>query len=329
MYIPAETLDDLLRRVFEKLLKSKNHINPTKGANTELTGVLLQITNPRARLSRTEIKGTLFSCLGELLWYLAKSNDLDFIRYYLKDYGQFSDDGQTLYGAYGPRMFSMRGNNQIENIIDLLRKKPQSRQAVIQLFNAEDITQSSKDVPCTCTLQFLIRRRQLNMITNMRSNDAYLGLPHDVFSFTMIQEIVARKLDVELGTYKHFAGSLHLYDNNRDDAQVYLAEGWQPTLLPMPPMPASDPQTSISSLLRAEHTIRNGREVKLPSLNLDPYWADLVRILQIYAKSGDEKEIERIKKDMNSNVYKIYIEKRKSMKPPVRVIPNQLNLLLD
>lgn len=325
----AETLDDLLRRVFEKLLKSNNHVNPTKGANTELTGVLLKITNPRARLSRTEMKGTLFSCLGELLWYLAKSDDLEFIRYYLKDYGKFSDDGETLYGAYGPRIFCMRGNNQIENIIDLLRKKPQSRQAVIQLFNAEDITQSSKDVPCTCTLQFLIRRRHLDMITNMRSNDAYLGLPHDVFSFTMIQEIVARKLNVELGTYKHFAGSLHLYDNNRNDAQVYLIEGWQPTLLSMPPMPASDPQASISSLLRAEHTIRSGREVKLPGLNLDPYWADLVRILQIYAKTGDEKEIEGIKKDMNSNVYGIYIEKRKNMKPPVRLIPNQLNLLLD
>src|ERR1700686_2683132 len=108
MYISAATLDDLLRRVLDKLLKSKIRIKPTKGSTTELTCVLLQITKPRARLSRTEMKGTLFSCAGEFLWYLAKTNDLRFISYYLKDYKKFSDDGRTVHGAYGPRLFNMR-----------------------------------------------------------------------------------------------------------------------------------------------------------------------------------------------------------------------------
>src|SRR5258706_1711153 len=103
MYMTEATLDDLLRRVIEKLLKSKNRINPTRGSATELTGVLLRITNPRARLSRTEKKGTLFSCLGELFWYLAKSRSLRFISYYLPNYRECSDDGRTIYGGYGPR----------------------------------------------------------------------------------------------------------------------------------------------------------------------------------------------------------------------------------
>ena len=86
MYIPAATLDDLLMRVFEKLLRSRNSVKPTRGGTTELTGVLLKIKNPRARLSRTEMKGKLFSCLGELLWYFAKTDDLGFIKYYLARY---------------------------------------------------------------------------------------------------------------------------------------------------------------------------------------------------------------------------------------------------
>src|SRR6266851_1223243 len=61
MYLSSPTLDDLLRRVLERLLKSNNHIQPTKFGATELTGTLLKITNPRARLSRTESKGTVFS----------------------------------------------------------------------------------------------------------------------------------------------------------------------------------------------------------------------------------------------------------------------------
>src|SRR3990172_6817152 len=121
MYITAKTFDDLLRTVLSKLLKTKNSINPTRGEATELIGVILQITNPRARLSLTETKGRLSSCLGELLWYLAKSKDLQFITYYLSRYQRESEDGRTVYGGYGPRLFSMRGrHNQVVNVLSLL-----------------------------------------------------------------------------------------------------------------------------------------------------------------------------------------------------------------
>src|ERR1700693_6278348 len=109
MYIVENTLDDLLHRVFEDVFKSDTHVEATKGANRELGGVLLELKNPTARLSRTESKGTVYSCLGETLWYLAGSNELDFIKYYLSRYGENSDDGQTIYGAYGPRLFKRDG----------------------------------------------------------------------------------------------------------------------------------------------------------------------------------------------------------------------------
>src|SRR3989338_5785245 len=104
MYIRKETLDDLLRAVLRKLLTSMNRIKPTRGEATELIGVLLQITNPRARLSLTETRGRLSSCLGEFLWYLAKTRDLKFITYYLPRYQRESEDGRTVYGAYCPRL---------------------------------------------------------------------------------------------------------------------------------------------------------------------------------------------------------------------------------
>src|SRR5712692_5421837 len=105
MFISEETLDDLLREVFRELMRSGKHIKPTKGWNKELLGVLLELRSPTARLSRTETKGTIFSSLGETLWYLAKTNKLDFISYYLPRYRNFSDDRRTLYGGYGPRLF--------------------------------------------------------------------------------------------------------------------------------------------------------------------------------------------------------------------------------
>lgn len=331
MFISAPTLDDLLRRVYEKLLISKNIIAPTKGHATELPGVLLKITDPRTRLSRTERKGTLFSCLGELMWYLAGSNNVDFISYYLPHYKQFSDDGKVIYGGYGPRMCSKKGNRQIDNVINLLKKKPDSRQAVIQLFDASDIVEYHKDIPCTCTLQFMIRKHRLHMLTNMRSNDAFRGLPHDIFAFTMFQEIIARSLGVELGTYKHAVGSLHLYNDSRKSAQQFLDEGFQ-FKVPMPPMPLGDPWPAISTLLAAESKIRDGKEIDFATLKIDPYWADLVRILQVFQYTNNEDKIAKvtsIKRKMHSNIYAPYINKRHASKLALNNIPEQKNLFPD
>jgi thymidylate synthase len=82
-FLSEVTLDDLMRSVIEEILNNGNEIKPTKGSAIEVTGVLLELTNPRARLSRTETRGKPFSCLGELCWYLAKTNDLGFISYNL------------------------------------------------------------------------------------------------------------------------------------------------------------------------------------------------------------------------------------------------------
>jgi thymidylate synthase len=198
-FLTEATLDDLMHTVFEGILKNGEEIRPTKGAAKEINGVLLELTNPRARLSRTETRGKPYSCLGELCWYLAKTNNLSFISYYLPVYTKYAD-GDLIFGGYGPRLFNWDGLDQIANIIAMLREKPHSRQAVVQLFDAEDIVGEHNDVPCTCTLQFMLRRDRLLMFVNMRSNDAYWGLPHDVFSFTMLQEIMARTLDVEVGS---------------------------------------------------------------------------------------------------------------------------------
>jgi thymidylate synthase len=95
----ADTLDDLLAKVFPKILLNGQRIKASKGWNRELSGVVLELRNPLARLSRTETKGTLFSCLGETLWYLARSNELEFIKYYISIYGKFAEPDGTIHGA--------------------------------------------------------------------------------------------------------------------------------------------------------------------------------------------------------------------------------------
>lgn len=312
MYLAADSLDDLLFKVYKQILARGTHIKPSKGPAREISGTLLKLSAPRVRLSRSESRGLLFSCLGELLWILAGSNRLDFIQHYIPSYDKFSDDKKTIYGAYGPRLFGASPNDQVQRVVQLLKEKRNSRQAVLQLFDRSDTLEPHLDIPCTCTLQFLVRDDRLHMLTSMRSNDAWLGLPHDVFTFTMLQELIARSLGIELGEYKHVVGSLHIYDEDHHKAVRFLKEGWQ-LRRPMPPMPQGDPWTSVKSLVAFEKKVRTGRgTVPNPDEAMQPYWADIATLLTIY-KAGlvqNQSEIRRLKRRIHDDVYSTYIKKR-------------------
>ncbi len=315
MFVAASTLDDLMLKLLKKLRAANTIVESSKGRNVEIGGVLLKLSNPRARLSRTENRSVLPSCLGEFLWYLSGRNDLEFIRHYVPTgYNESVEHDGTIWGAYGPRRLAWRGQNQIENVVKLMQQKLDTRQAVVQLFDALDIAKKYKDTPCTCTLQFLAREGRLNMIVFMRSNDAYLGLPHDVFAFTMIQELMAQRLKLRLGWYKHAAGSMHLYEKHWIRADQFITEGWQASQeVAMPPMPAGDQSAGLSSLIEVEKLLRtgpNGHETTLAAMH--PYWRDLALVLQAYARARAGAKISAVQSGTSSltakDIYSTYIQ---------------------
>jgi thymidylate synthase len=311
-YFSGATLDDVMRDVISEVLSRDERIYPTKGGAEgalEITGVLLEISNPRARLSRTEARGKIFSALGELLWYLSGSNDAAVISYYIEAYDKLGEDGK-IFGGYGPRLFNWKGAEQISNVTRILRTKKDSRKAVIQLFDAADLCGEHKDVPCTCTLQFLLRQGRLHLFANMRSNDIYWGLPHDVFCFTMLQEIVANAVAAELGTYKHAVGSLHLYVRNAGPAKRFLREGLQRTAPVMQAMPSGDPWAAVKQVLETESAIREGSVVEIDS-SLHPYWVDLIRLLQVFRakKNRDLERAKAVRATMSNSTYVPFIDR--------------------
>lgn len=252
----------------------------------------------------------MFSALGELLWYLSGSNATEHITHYISKYSEF-DEGGIIFGGYGPRLRGMGQHDQLETVTRLLRERPSTRRGVIQLFAGSDLLEDHKDVPCTCTLQFLRREPGLDLVVYMRSNDVFTGLPHDVFCFTMLQELVARSIDAELGRYIHMAGSLHLYDENADAARRFLEEGWFATT-EMPPMPAGNPISSVDELLAIEARLRGGADPMLETLPKDPYWADLVNLLVAFeldplARSDD---LAAVQGRMNSDIFDVHIADR-------------------
>jgi thymidylate synthase len=308
----GDILDDILRGVIQDINDNGINITPSGGPCKEISGIQIELNNPHSRLSRTETKGTIFSCLGELCWYLAQSNDLGFISYYLPKYKDYAENN-IVFGGYGPRLFNWKGTNQIERVIERLKEHPDSRKAVIQLFDSTDLDIHHNDVPCTCLMQFMIRDSKLNMIVYMRSNDVFIGLPHDIFCFTMIQEIISKSLQIDMGYYKHFVGSLHLYKSNFVAAEEYLREGWQSTFHnPMPCMPNCNPCEAIKDLIKAESQIRLNGQTDIDIQLIDPYWADFIRLLKIFYfwKVKNFNEIDSIKKEISNTIYLTYINNK-------------------
>lgn len=141
----------------------------------------------------------------------------------------YTDRG-VMFGAYGTRVRGQWGM-----VIDELKKDPYSRRAVMTIYDGRsDLGRERKDIPCTLSFQFLIRDEQLTLITTMRSNDVYRGLPYDLMQFGALQCATAQILGVQPGPMYHRVGSLHLYET--DIPKVNRMEPTNPTYEPYAPL---------------------------------------------------------------------------------------------
>lgn len=128
------------------------------------------------------------------------------------------DDSGKFWGAYGPRAV-----DQLPIIVQRLKDDPDTRQAVITLWDPEfDAYGGKKDHPCTSLFNFRIRDGKLNMSTFMRSNDLIHGWPFDLIQFSMLMQTIASVLKVQVGTYTHHVGSFHVYEPHWDVANTIV-----------------------------------------------------------------------------------------------------------
>ena len=218
-----ETIDDAWLYWYHLLTQDVATQESRDGAVVgECINAVTSINDPTRCILKTDIRRLpMRYMIGEMIWYLAGTPTLDSIRLYTKAWDRMSDNGVIVNSNYGQRIQNIRcehsGNvfNQLEMVEEMLRKDPSSRQAVIHIKQARDLVKyPTKDVNCTVCLQFFIRDNKIYMTTYMRSNDLWMGFPNDVFQFTAIQVYLAMRLGVDLGTYTHIAGSLHLYERD-------------------------------------------------------------------------------------------------------------------
>lgn len=161
--------------------------------------------------------------LAEAFWILTGDDRVETISPYNSCIADFSDDGVKFFGAYGPKVL-----DQLQYVVDKLKADNDTRQAGMTIWRENP--PETKDVPCTVAVFFNIRDRKVNAHVFMRSSDAWLGVPYDVFNFSMLAHLVCGFLNQDLakddvyspGTLYLTAASSHLYEINWDDAKACL-----------------------------------------------------------------------------------------------------------
>ena len=125
-----------------------------------------------------------------------------------------ADDKGKVRSNYG---WQWQRKNQIDKIVRLLRKQPETRKASISIYDAKEFDTYSNDTPCTYAVNFTILNDRLNMSVVMRSNDLLFGFCNDQYCFSMLQKMIAETLRIDVGTYYHFAQNFHIYNKQIED----------------------------------------------------------------------------------------------------------------
>lgn len=206
---------------------------PTK----ELVHVAYSISDPRQRIVFARPINPAFAVV-EVIWILAGANDATFLSFWNPRVGKSLDEGeQAFHGAYGYRLGSeprlrrqvagalrhktLRGAarfDQLRAAYETLSRDPNSRQVVLQIWDGSRDMPSpdprSRDVPCNVLSHLLVRDGRLEWLQVLRSNDLFWGTPYNFIQFTVLQEVLAGWLAIDLGSYQQVSDSLHVYERH-------------------------------------------------------------------------------------------------------------------
>jgi thymidylate synthase len=177
--------------------------------------VVLNICRPRQRILFDEVRdANPFFHMMEFIWMMAGRNDVAWIQQFNSNFGQYANNG-VVHGAYGHRWRTHFSVDQITAVVELLRRDPNTRRAVLGMWDAfVDLTPGYNDYPCNTHIYFRNRDGELDMTVCNRSNDLIWGmLGANAVHMTLLHELIAHFSGLKLGRYRVFTNNCHFYIN--------------------------------------------------------------------------------------------------------------------
>tara|TARA_R110000824_G_scaffold390760_15_gene587947 strand:+ start:50154 stop:50948 length:795 start_codon:yes stop_codon:yes gene_type:complete len=179
----------------------------------------------------------LKSIVHELLWFLAGDTNIAYLKANgVRIWDEWADENGELGPVYGHQWRSWPTPDgdkidQIKNLIEMIKKSPDSRRLIVSAWNVADIDGMALP-PCHCLFQFYVADGKLSCQLYQRSADIFLGVPFNIASYALLTMMVAQVTGLEAGEFIHTFGDAHLYSNHLEQADKQLAR--KP--LPLPKM---------------------------------------------------------------------------------------------
>ena len=206
----------------------------------------------------TTKKCHLRSIIHELLWFLQGDTNIK----YLHDnkvtiWDEWADENGDLgpiYGKQWRRWEAPDGRiiDQISNVIEQIRKNPNSRRLIVCAWNPADVDKMALP-PCHSLFQFYVVNNKLSCQLYQRSADIFLGVPFNIASYSLLTMMIAQVCNLELGDFVHTTGDTHLYSNHFEQAKLQLSR----TPYPLPTMKINPDIKDIFSFKFEDFELQN------------------------------------------------------------------------
>ena len=247
--------NDLLRHVMQHGTKKEDR---TGTGTVSVFGYQMRFDLQKGFPLVTTKKVHTRSIIHELLWFLKGDTNIK----YLKDNGvsiwdEWADENGNLGPVYGYQWRSWPSASgehidQISQLIDQIKKNPDSRRLLVNAWNVSEISKM-KLPPCHILFQFYVADGKLSCQLYQRSADLFLGVPFNIASYALLTHMVAQVCGLEVGEFIHTLGDAHIYSNHFDQVNLQLTR--EP--LPLPTLKLNPEVKNIFDFTYEDITIDN------------------------------------------------------------------------
>ena len=147
----------------------------------------------------------------------------------IKTNDTFAKKYGNLGPVYGKQWRNFNGVDQLEWLINEIRKNPTSRRLIISAWNPSEIEDMALP-PCHCFMQFYVNEGKLSCQLYQRSADIFLGVPFNIASYSLFTMMIAQVCNLKPGTFVHTIGDAHIYLNHLEQVNRQLKR--EPRALP-------------------------------------------------------------------------------------------------
>jgi len=175
----------------------------------------------------------LKSIIHELIWFLSGETNIKYLKdNNVKIWDEWADEDGNLGPVYGSQWRSWPTPDgghidQISNIIDTIKKNPDSRRIIVSAWNVAEIDSMALP-PCHAFFQFYVADGKLSCQLYQRSADIFLGVPFNIASYALLTMMVAQVCGLQYGDFIHTLGDAHLYNNHIEQAKLQLSRDARP-----------------------------------------------------------------------------------------------------